>query len=224
CLRLWQADDPESLFYRRGVQGVLEDYVWESLERFPDDLRYGAIALLGQMVTSSGTRNVISAQDLIERVRLEEGDDIPEERLEQALEALEGETRLVRRERRRDLYLYEITSEFLVPWIARRREELIRAQERIRERRKLRRRIQQVLAWAPSSGRRPFAPNTRSVNLGEFAASRHHPNGVICPPFAARLRPGGCCRIAGGRPGRCSGARGYWLGTPPGSGAVVGLL
>ncbi|HEY6667219.1 MAG TPA: FHA domain-containing protein [Propionibacteriaceae bacterium] len=146
CLRLWQADDPESLFYRRGVQGVLEDYVWESLERFPDDLRYGAIALLGQMVTSSGTRNVISAQDLIERVRLEEGEDIPEERLEQALEALEGETRLVRRERRRDLYLYEITSEFLVPWIARRREELIRAQERIRERRKLRRRIQQVLA------------------------------------------------------------------------------
>jgi hypothetical protein len=145
CLRLWQADDPESLFQRKGVQGVLEDYVWESLERFPDDLRYDAIALLGQLVTASGTRNVISAQDLIERVRLEEGDDISEERLEQALEALEGETRLVRRERRRDLSLYEITSEFLVPWIARRREELIRAQERVRERRKLRRRIQRVL-------------------------------------------------------------------------------
>ena len=145
CLRLWQADDPESLFHRKGVQGVLEDYVWESLERFPDDLRYDAIALLGQLVTSSGTRNVLSAQDLIERVRLEEGDDISEERLEQALEALESETRLVRRERRRDLSLYEITSEFLVPWIARRREELIRAQERVRERRKFRRRIQRVL-------------------------------------------------------------------------------
>ena len=146
CLRLWQADNPESLFQRKGVQGVLEDYVWESLERFPNDLRYDAIALLGQMVTSSGTRNVISAQDLIERVRLEEGAEASEERLEQALEALEGETRLVRRERRRDLYLYEITSEFLLPWIARRREELIRAQERVRERRKLRRRIQRVLA------------------------------------------------------------------------------
>ena len=146
CLRLWQSDDPESLFSRKGVQGVLEDYVWESLERFPDDLRYAAIALLGQMVTSSGTRNVIAAQDLIERVRLKEGVDIPEERLEKALGALEGDTRLVRRERRRDLYLYEITSEFLLPWIARRREELIRAQERARERRKLRRRAQRALA------------------------------------------------------------------------------
>lgn len=146
CLRLWQADDPESLFEQRGVQGVLEDYLWDSLERFPEELRYGAIALLGQMVTASGTRNVISAEDLIERVRKEEGSDIPEERLERALEALEGETRLVRRERRRELSLYEIASEFLVPWIAQRREQLIRAQERARERRKLRRRIWQVLA------------------------------------------------------------------------------
>jgi FHA domain len=146
CLRLWQAHDPEALFERKGVQGVLEEYLWDSLERFPDELRYAAIALLGQLVTSSGTRNVISAQDLIERVRREEGDDIPVQRLEQALDALEGETRLVRRERRRDLHLYEITSEFLVPWIARRREELIRAQERTRERRKLRRRVWQALA------------------------------------------------------------------------------
>lgn len=145
CLRLWQADDPESLLDREGVQGVLEDYLWDSLERFPDELRYAAIALLGQMVTSSGTRNVISAEDLIERVRNEEGEDLPEERLEQALGALEGDTRLVRRERRRELYLYEITSEFLLPWIARRREEFIRAQERTRERRKFRRRIWRVL-------------------------------------------------------------------------------
>ena len=44
----------------------------------------------------------------------------------------------MRRERRRDLYLYEITSEFLVPWISARRENLRRAQERRRYRRRLR--------------------------------------------------------------------------------------
>ena len=57
--------------------------------------------------------------------------------LEQALDRLESESKLVRRERRRDLYLYEITSEFLVPWISRRRAELVRAQDRRRFRRRL---------------------------------------------------------------------------------------
>ena len=58
--------------------------------------------------------------------------------LERALERLESESKLVRRERRRDLYLYEITSEFLVPWISRRRDEFRRAQDRRRYRRRLR--------------------------------------------------------------------------------------
>ena len=40
-----------------------------------------------------------------------------------------SESRLVRVEPRRDLDLYELTSEFLVPWISRRRDELRREQE-----------------------------------------------------------------------------------------------
>ena len=67
------------------------------------------------MVTSVGTRNVISAADLISRVRGEES-ELLLARIEDALERL-SQSRLVRSERRRDLYLYEITSEFLVPWI-----------------------------------------------------------------------------------------------------------
>src|SRR5215218_2281064 len=75
------------------------------------------------MITSAGTRNVVSAEAVIARVQEEER--IPRERLELALNRLESDSKLVRRERRRDLYLYEITSEFLVPWISRRRQELV---------------------------------------------------------------------------------------------------
>jgi WD40 repeat protein len=139
CLRLWQSEDPETVLESKGVQGLLEDYLGDELEAFPPELKYPAVALLSQMVTSAGTRNVISAESLIERVR-EEDKDLPPQLLERVLERLESESKLVRRERRRDLYLYEITSEFLVPWISRRRAELIR----LRDRRRLRRRL---LAW-----------------------------------------------------------------------------
>ena len=135
CLRLWQADEPDALLAAKGVQGLLEDYVGEALEAFPPDLRGAAIALLGQMLTSAGTRNVMSAEDLIQRGR--ENEEIPPPLLQEALERLESESRLVRRERRRDLYLYEITSEFLVPWIGARRDEYRRAQDRRRYRRRL---------------------------------------------------------------------------------------
>ena len=146
ALRLWQSEDPQTLLAMRGVQGILEDYLGESLDAFSPPLRAAAIALLAQMVTSAGTRNVISAEDLLQRVR-EEDPDLSPTLLSEALERLERESRLVRREARRDIYLYEITSEFLVPWISQRREEarlarerhrdeLLRDQERARERRR----------------------------------------------------------------------------------------
>jgi DNA-binding beta-propeller fold protein YncE len=135
CLRLWQADEPEALLAAKGPQGLLEDYLGEALDAFPPDLRGAAIAVLGQMVTSAGTRNVMSAEDVIQRAQ--ENENVPPALSERALERLESESKLVRRERRRDLYLYEITSEFLLPWIRRRHEEYRRLQDRARERRRL---------------------------------------------------------------------------------------
>ena len=135
CLRLWQSDNPEALLAEKGPQGLLEDYLGEALDGMTAQLRPAAIALLGQMVTSAGTRNVISAGDLFQRVQEQEGDITPG-LLDQALEGL-SQSRLVRRERRRDLDLYEITSEFLVPWISRRRDEFRQLQNRRRERRRL---------------------------------------------------------------------------------------
>jgi WD40 repeat protein len=148
ALRVWQSDDPFELLQRRGVQGILEDYLGESLDALSPDLRAAAVALLAQMVTSAGTRNVISAEDLVQRVR-EQDAQVSPDLLAEALDRLESESRLIRRERRHDIYLYEITSEFLVPWINERRQEahvererrsdeLRREHERLRERRRLR--------------------------------------------------------------------------------------
>jgi hypothetical protein len=148
CLRLWRSHDPEALLADKGVQGLLEDELGEALDAFAPDLRAAAVALLSQMITSAGTRNVISVEDLRQRV-LDEHEDIPPALLDEALDCLERDSKLVRRERRRDLDLYEITSEFLVPWISERREEarlaqerrraeLRRDEERARERRRLR--------------------------------------------------------------------------------------
>ncbi len=120
CLRLWGASNPEELLGQRGVQGLLEEYLWDALDRFDPDLRYPAVALLSRMVTASGLRNVISAEDLINRVRDEE--NIAEGIAKRALDDLEVEAKLVRRELRHNVYVYEIVSEFLVPWITEQRE------------------------------------------------------------------------------------------------------
>jgi WD40 repeat protein len=137
CLRLWQSSDPGALLADKGVQGVLEDDLGEALDALPSELRAAAVALLSQMVTSAGTRNVISAEDLRQHVQ-ESDQDVSSRLLDEALDRLEQDSKLVRRERRHDVYLYEITSEFLVPWISRRREEIRLEQQRRRERRRLR--------------------------------------------------------------------------------------
>ena len=69
CLRLWQSKNPEALLAEKGPQGLLEDYLGEALDGMPAQLRPAAIALLAQMVTSAGTRNVISAGDLFSASR-----------------------------------------------------------------------------------------------------------------------------------------------------------
>jgi WD40 repeat protein len=133
--RLWQSDDPHALLRARGVQGLLEDELGAALQDLPADLRDAAIAVLAQMVTAAGTRNVISADDVAQRVCADDPDISPQ-LVASALQRLEREARLVRRERRRDTYLYEIASEFLVPWISERRQALILARERARARRR----------------------------------------------------------------------------------------
>ena len=117
CQRLWSSVDQEQEFARKGLRGLLEDYLADSLRRLPVDLHEPAVALLSRMVTEGGLRNVISEHDLISLVVSEER--LRRECLKAALGALVADTRLVCRERRADVVFFEIVSEFLVPWIGR---------------------------------------------------------------------------------------------------------
>jgi uncharacterized membrane protein len=152
CQRLWKegGEDPGELFRQRKVGGLLEDYLTESLDGLAAELREPAIALLSRMITSSGTRNVITGEDLIRLTRYEEG-DMPHESLEAALAALTDQTKLVRRERRDNSHFYEIVSEFLVPWIVRQKEtRRERLESRKREEQSRRKRRQLILLAALS--------------------------------------------------------------------------
>ena len=114
CQRLWQSSNPETLFRKQGIQGLLKDYGAEVFRHLPRELREPAVALLSRMLTASNTRNIVSEDDLIGRTSQEE--EIDRDRLHKALHQL-GSSQIVRREPRRQIYFYEITSEYLVPWI-----------------------------------------------------------------------------------------------------------
>ena len=135
CRTLYESgktgDELEAYFDQHGgVQGILEEYLRQALESLPKKQRDPAIGLLSRMVTEAGTRNVISREDVISRVENE--DNISSNILRKTLDSLEQETKLVRRERRREVYYYEISSEFLVAWIrteAKERAERLRVKE-----------------------------------------------------------------------------------------------
>ena len=113
CRKLWDSDNPSALMKRdKSVQTLIEEYWADALKQFPDELQDPAVALLGHMITSSNTRNIVSEDNLI----TDEKQHFEPELLKRALEAL-VKSSLVRREPRNNLYFYEIVSEYLVPWI-----------------------------------------------------------------------------------------------------------
>lgn len=113
CQRLWQEPNPERLFESKGIAGLLEGYGADVFEQLAPETRDAAIALLSQMITASNTRNIISEEDLLARAS---ECNATRAQCTSALDALAG-SQIVRRERRHDIYFYEITSEYLVPWI-----------------------------------------------------------------------------------------------------------
>jgi hypothetical protein len=113
CRKLWESRDPAKYFADNNsdIQKVLEGYWADALKKL-GDLYEPSIALLGHMITSTNTRNIVSEPDL----KTFEKENFSEEQISKALNAL-VESRLVRREPRHKIYFYEIVSEFLVPWI-----------------------------------------------------------------------------------------------------------
>ncbi len=104
-----------------GVKGILEQYLEKAMLSLDPERQEAAIALLSRMVTSVGTRNVVNGEDLVGRVARE--DKIPQDLLSETLQDLEYKAKLVRKERRREVYYYEIASEFLVEWIGNKARE-----------------------------------------------------------------------------------------------------
>jgi WD40 repeat protein len=181
CLRLWQSVDPELLLQTRGPQGILEDYLNEELDALSPEMREAAVALLSEMITPAGTRNVISGTDLTRRVS--KSTELPLSLVEKTLERLDQKSRLVHCERRREVRLYEIASEFLVPWIEeqRRQSELSLVRRRDRRRRRFLWRLVAgaaaislllaiVAAWALSQ--RSTARRAATVSHREAVAAR----------------------------------------------------
>jgi WD40 repeat protein len=124
CLSLWHDPKMESLFdatpnRAEVVQKLLEGHLTGSLDRLSAGLREPAVAILRHLVTPAGTRNIILEADLLERLQITE--KIPQTIGKRALAELTDQSRLVRKQRRNEAYFYDITSEFLVPWIRRQR-------------------------------------------------------------------------------------------------------
>ncbi len=115
CRELWESPDRVGLL-EKGVQVILERFLDGALSAYKPELRDAGVALLSQMVTDSGTRNIISEVSLLDDVQQETG--VPREQLMEILTDFDGrKTRLVRREEPRGIPFYTIVSEFLVPRI-----------------------------------------------------------------------------------------------------------
>jgi hypothetical protein len=103
------------------VQALLERYTDGRIVSLPAALQGPAEAILIRLVTSSATRNIVSEPDLIEQ--MEKAENIEPAVTRDALTKLTSGSRLVNRQYRGDTAFYDIVSEFLIPWILRKRVE-----------------------------------------------------------------------------------------------------
>jgi hypothetical protein len=153
CQRLWQAPDAEKLFRDEGIEGLLKGYGADVFRHFTPELRDAAVVLLSHMITASNTRNIISEEDLLGRTI---DCDFQPAQCTGALTAL-SQSQIVRREPRHSIYFYEITSEYLVPWIKERVAERKSAEEQRlaeAERQKLEKERAQAVAQFEAEKRR----------------------------------------------------------------------
>ncbi len=142
CLALWENEEEEKSFLREtepreAVRRLFGNYLERSLNRLEPRFRKPAITALTFLVTSSGTRNIVSEDDLIGNIVSDEHLTQPDAR--EVLKTLSRTTRLVFRQTRGDSAFYEISSEFLIPRItekrqARERDEQLEKQQEEHER------------------------------------------------------------------------------------------
>ena len=118
CLRLWQSSDPAALLAEKGVQGPARGRAGRGARRVRAR-RCGCRDRAAQPDGDVGRHAQRHLGGGPAPARHEEDQDMSPALLDEALERLERDSKLVRRERRRDLYLYEITQRVPRPWISR---------------------------------------------------------------------------------------------------------
>jgi WD40 repeat protein len=157
CSRLYDSGRDPKEELARGIKELLEDHLTDALARFDGPERDAAVAVLSELVTSSDTRNVVAQETLIdyaikEQTSLkEEQPSLERDQVAGVLAKLETEAGLIRRELRRDVELYELTSEFLIPWISEQRRALEAERERLAKE-KARREAAQRGRWKRRAG------------------------------------------------------------------------
>jgi hypothetical protein len=135
--RVWDHPADRERLAQEGIGAVIDAYFSEEFTRSTPEEQADIRALMSCMVTSGGTRNWVSADDLLGRVAQDTG--APRARLEGLMRHLDREgRRLVTSEERQNVVYYTILSEFLVPRIRRWQEEQRIALERARQRRRVR--------------------------------------------------------------------------------------
>ena len=161
CLALWENEEEEKAFLkerepREAVRRLFGNYLDRALNRLQHKFRKPAITALTFLVTSSGTRNIVSEDDLLGNVVREDHLTQPDAR--EVLKALSRTTRLVFRQTRGDSAFYEISSEFLIPWITEKRQ----AREKDVQLEKQREELARVRATAGKA----------ADSLGDFSVAR----------------------------------------------------
>lgn len=135
--RVWDLPAERTRLAQEGIGAVIDAYFTEEFARSTPEEQADIRALMSCMVTSGGTRNWVSADDLLSRVARDTG--APRARLEGLMRHLDREgRRLVTSEERQNVVYYTILSEFLVPRIRRWQEEHRATLERARQRRRIR--------------------------------------------------------------------------------------
>ena len=129
-LALYHSASPERTFDVKGIKGVMEEYLESGLAKESPAVRRAATNALAALVTSANTRNVVSRSDLLAELETEE--KTPPAIAEEAIDCLVKRLRIVREELRNETQLYEIVSEFLVPWIQRQKEARRSEENRVR--------------------------------------------------------------------------------------------
>lgn len=115
-----------------GVKGILEGYFTSELDKLGPSHRFQAIQMLGNLITESGTRDIVSEYKLKGSLGVQD-----EQRLNAILERLET-LRIINRTQQRDNLYYEIASEYLIGPINKEKQQLLKDSELKRQRRKWR--------------------------------------------------------------------------------------